>query len=99
MFRTKQLEAEERARIRSPVGQGFTDTEDPDARVAAGFVEDLIEGGYPDSSDDSDSEEGDILLDGDDDQGPGFGMEDSLELERNDTKGLSQAPPKGPIAL
>ena len=97
MFRAKQLEAEERARIRSPVGPGFTDTEDPDAVAAAGLVEDLIEGEYPDSSDDDDSE-GDILL-GDDDVEPGFGMEDSLELERNDTKGLSQAPPKGPIAL
>ncbi|PUU81200.1 hypothetical protein B9Z19DRAFT_1077850 [Tuber borchii] len=97
MFRTKQLEAEERARIRTPVGQGFTDAEDPDAGAAAGLVEDLIEGEYPDSSDDDESEEGDILLD--DEEGPGFGMDDSLELERNDTKGLSQAPPKGPIAL
>jgi len=97
MLRTKQLEAEERARIRTPTGQGFTDAEDPDAGAAAGLVEDLIEGEYPDSSDDDESEEGDILLD--DEEGPGFGMDDSLELERNDTKGLSQASPKGPIAL
>ncbi|KAG0133166.1 hypothetical protein HOY82DRAFT_269156 [Tuber indicum] len=98
MFRAKQLEADERARIRAPAGQGFTDAEDPDAEAAAGLVEDLIEGGYPDSGDDDESEEGDTLL-SDDDEDPGFGMEDSLELERNDTKGHSQAPPKGPIAL
>ncbi|PWW78780.1 hypothetical protein C7212DRAFT_360850 [Tuber magnatum] len=95
MFRAKQLEAEERARVRVPGGQGFTDAEDPDAEAAAGLIEDLIEGEY---SGDDDSEEDDILM-GDGDEDPGFRMEDSLELERNDTKGHSQAPPKGPIVL
>ncbi|RPB00840.1 hypothetical protein L873DRAFT_1735954 [Choiromyces venosus 120613-1] len=99
MFRAKQLEAEERARIRTPIGQGFTDTEDPDAEAAAGLVEDLIEGEYSDSDDDDESEEDDILLDGEDDEDPGFGMEGSLELERNNTKGRSEATPKGPIVL
>lgn len=77
----------------SPSGGGFTDEEgaDPHAAAAAGLIAGLVEGDeleqagiFSDVDEDSSDDEGasDILLGDEEGEDTGYGMEDSVELER-----------------